>query len=78
MRKLLLIALVIISGVVFIARLFYLQIYETSFQKLSESNAIKMLYDYPQRGFIYDRNGILLVSNQPSYDVMVIPNAVKP
>jgi penicillin-binding protein 2 len=78
MRKLLLIALVILSGVVFIARLFYLQIYETSFQKLSESNAIKMLYDYPQRGFIYDRNGILLVSNQPSYDVMVIPNAVRP
>jgi penicillin-binding protein 2 len=78
MRKLLLITLVIIAGVVFVSRLFYLQIYDTSFQKLSESNAIKMLYDYPQRGFIYDRNGTLLVSNQPSYDVMVIPNDVKP
>jgi penicillin-binding protein 2 len=78
MRKLLLIILVTIAGVVFISRLFYLQIYETSFQKLSESNAIKMLYDYPQRGFIYDRHGTLLVSNQPSYDVMVIPNDIKP
>ncbi len=78
MRKLLLITLVIIAGVVFVSRLFYLQIYDTSFQKLSENNAIKMLYDYPQRGFIYDRNGTLLVSNQPSYDVMVIPNNVRP
>jgi len=78
MRKLLLITLVIIAGVVFVSRLFYLQIYDTSFQKLSENNAIKMLYDYPQRGFIYDRNGTLLVSNQPSYDVMVIPNDVRP
>jgi penicillin-binding protein 2 len=78
MRKLLLITLVIIAGVVFVSRLFYLQIYDTSFQKLSDNNAIKMLYDYPQRGFIYDRNGTLLVSNQPSYDVMVIPNDVKP
>jgi len=36
------------------------------------------LYDYPQRGAIYDRNGKLLVTNQPSYDVMVIPRELKP
>lgn len=77
MRKLLLIAIIVITGVVFIARLFYLQVYNTSFQKLSENNAIKVLYDYPQRGYIFDRNGILLVSNQPSYDVMFIPKEVK-
>ena len=34
------------------------------------------MFDYPQRGFIFDRNGKLLVSNQPSYDVMVIPKNV--
>ncbi|MBT8261820.1 MAG: penicillin-binding protein 2 [Bacteroidia bacterium] len=73
MRKLLLLVLVLITGVVFAGRLFYLQVYDTSFQKLSENNAIKVIYDYPQRGYIYDRNGELLVSNQPSYDVMVIP-----
>jgi penicillin-binding protein 2 len=78
MRKLLLIALVLITGIVFAGRLFYLQIYDTSFQQLSENNAIKVVYDYPQRGYIYDRNGELLVSNQPSYDVMVIPRDVKP
>ena len=67
-----------ITGVVFASRLFYLQVYDTSFEKLSENNAIKIEYDYPQRGYIYDRDGELLVSNQPSYDVMVIPRNVKP
>ncbi len=76
MRKILLLIIVLITGVVFAGRLFYLQIYDTSFQKLSENNAIKILYDYPQRGYIFDRNGELLVSNQPSYDVMVIPRDV--
>lgn len=78
MRKLLLLALVLISGLVFGGRLFYLQIYDTSFKTLSESNAVKKVYDYPQRGYIFDRNGELLVSNQPSYDVMVIPKDVEP
>ncbi|WP_299432700.1 penicillin-binding protein 2 [uncultured Aquimarina sp.] len=78
MRKLLLYLIIITTGIVFIARLFYLQIYNTSFAALSEDNAIKVLYDYPQRGAIYDRNGKLLVTNQPSYDVMVIPRELKP
>ena len=78
MRKLLLLSIVIITGLVFIGRLFYLQIYDTSFQKLSDNNAINIIYDYPQRGYMFDRNGKLLVSNQPSYDVMVIPREVKP
>ncbi len=78
MRKLLLLVLVLITGVVFAGRLFYLQVYDTSFQKLSENNAIKIQYNYPQRGYIFDRNGELLVSNQPSYDVMVIPRDVEP
>lgn len=77
MRKLLLLSIVLISGVVFAARLFYLQIYDTSYQKLSENNAVKIVYNYPQRGYIFDRNGELLVSNQPSYDVMVIPKNVR-
>ncbi len=78
MRKLLLYLIIITTGVIFITRLFYLQIYNTSFAALSEDNAIKVIYDYPQRGAIYDRNGKLLVTNQPSYDVMVIPRELKP
>ena len=49
---------------------------DTSSQISSQNNAVKKVFDYPQRGFIFDRNGKLLVSNQPSYDVMVIPKNV--
>ena len=77
MRKILLFSIVLISGILLTGRLFYLQILDTSYATLSVNNAIKRVYDYPQRGHIYDRNGNLLVSNQPSYDVMVIPREVK-
>ena len=78
MRKLVLIALVLLSGLLFTARLFYLQVFDASSDSLSQNSAIKVMYDYPQRGYMFDRNMKLLVSNQPSYDVMVIPRDVKP
>ncbi|PKP26896.1 MAG: penicillin-binding protein 2 [Bacteroidetes bacterium HGW-Bacteroidetes-2] len=77
MRKWLLYSLVILSGIIFTARLLYLQVFDSSFQQMSEVNAVSIVYDYPQRGYVYDRNGKLLVANQPSYDVMVIPRNVK-
>jgi penicillin-binding protein 2 len=73
MRKVLLPALIIIGAYLLIIRVFYLQIIDDSFKLKSENNAIKIEYDYPERGYIYDRNGVLLVANQPSYDIMVIP-----
>ncbi len=78
MRKLLLFSIIAFVGVTFIARLFYLQIYKPDVYNLYADNAIRKVYDYPKRGYIYDRNGALLVANQPSYDVMVIPREVKP
>ncbi|MEN0080230.1 penicillin-binding transpeptidase domain-containing protein, partial [Flavobacterium lindanitolerans] len=77
MRKLLLPSLIIVAAIVIVARLFYLQIIDDSFIKKSDNNAIKIKYDYPERGYMFDRNGVLLVANQPSYDVMVIPKDVK-
>lgn len=76
MRQFLLFALVILCGVTFIGRLFYLQIYKGGANNLYEDNALRKVWDYPKRGFVYDRNGKLLVGNQPSYDVMVIPREV--
>ena len=78
MRKLLLVSLIIISGLIYISRLFYLQIYSGKAYNLYEDNAIRKVFDYPKRGNVYDRNGKLLVANQPSYDVMVIPREVEP
>lgn len=77
MRKLLLLFLVIAVGLVFIARLFYLQVYSSQSYNIYEDNAIRKVYTYPKRGYVYDRNGTLLVANQPSYDVMVIPREVE-
>lgn len=76
MRQLLLFFLVILCGLTFLGRLFYLQIYTGGATNLYEDNAIRPVWHYPKRGFVYDRNGALLVGNQPSYDVMVIPREV--
>jgi len=77
MRKILLPTLIIAGTLLIIARLFYLQILDDSYIKKSDNNAIKIKYDYPERGYIYDRNGVLMVANQPSYDIMVTPNEMK-
>jgi penicillin-binding protein 2 len=77
-RSSLLSVLIIFIGIVFIFRLFYLQVLDNSYGKnILNNSAVKITYDYPERGYIYDRNGILLVANQVSYDIMVIPREVK-
>ncbi len=78
MRKLLLFGLVILTGICFVGRLFYLQVYTADAYDISNDNAIRKVFQYPKRGYIYDRNDSLLVANQPSYDVMVIPREVEP
>ncbi|OZV69146.1 penicillin-binding protein 2 [Winogradskyella aurantia] len=78
MRKLLLFISVIFVGLVFMARLFYLQVYSSDAYSILDDTAIRKVYNYPKRGYVYDRNGKLLVANQPSYDVMVIPRDVEP
>jgi penicillin-binding protein 2 len=57
---------------IFVIRLFFLQILSDDYKKWADSNAFQRRTLYPSRGVIYDRNGELLVYNQPSYDVMVI------
>ena len=78
MRKILLFGLVILTGICFTGRLYYLQIYTANEFDIDNDNAIRKVFHYPKRGYIYDRNDSLLVANQPSYDVMVIPREVEP
>lgn len=47
------------------------------YQTRSNSNRIKLLPVAPNRGLIYDRNGILLADNKPVYSLTVIPEDVK-
>ncbi|SDR67539.1 penicillin-binding protein 2 [Polaribacter sp. KT25b] len=77
-RSFLLYFLITLVGFVFIGRLFQLQILNKDTYDPIHNAAVKIEYDYPERGYIYDRNGKLLVANQLSYDVMVQPNQVEP
>jgi len=63
--------------VVYIIRLFTLQITSDDYKKSADSNAFLKKIEYPSRGVIYDRNGKLMVYNQPSYDIMVVMNELK-
>ena len=60
--------------VVYIIRLFMLQISSDDYKKSADSNAFLKRIDFPSRGVITDRHGKLLVFNQPSYDIMVVMN----
>ena len=77
MKKLLLSSVIVIIAFTFIGRLSYLQLFRFSPDQILDDPAIKKIYDYPERGYVYDRNGKLMVGNQPAYDVMVIPREVK-
>lgn len=57
---------------VYIVRLLSLQVFETKYKDGADSNAFLRKTQYPPRGLIYDRNGVLLVYNQPAYDVTLI------
>lgn len=68
---------VIVSIVlVYIIRLFMLQIVNDEYKKHADSNAFLNKIQYPSRGIIYDRNDSLLVYNQPAYDVTFIPKEI--
>ncbi len=62
---------------IFLARLFYIQVLREDYKLSAENNVIRIEKVYPGRGFIYDRNHILLVGNQSAYDLMVTPMKVK-
>ncbi|MDR3129838.1 MAG: penicillin-binding protein 2 [Tannerellaceae bacterium] len=64
--------------VIFVIRLFYLQVLNVDYRDWADSNAFLKRTIYPSRGMIYDRQGRLLVYNQPAYDVMVIKREIIP
>ena len=65
------------SILILLLRLINIQIIDSSYKLSANNNVIKAVKLYPERGYIYDRNGTLLVSNQRAFDLMVIPRQVK-
>lgn len=68
---------IVIIALIYIVRLFNLQVLDTTYKNSADSNAFLRKAVYPSRGIIYDRDGRLVVYNQPAYDVMMIPRDVK-
>ncbi len=69
--------MIVVVFVIFLVRLFYLQVLDTGYQQSASDNALRKVTQYAARGLIYDRNGQLLVYNEAVYDLMVIPGQVK-
>ena len=67
-----LIALVVIIAGIFLSRLYYLQVSDDQYKFLATSNTRRDYVIYPPRGYIYDRNDSLIVSNQPAYNLCAI------
>ena len=67
----------LVTIIVIIAQLFYLQVISGKYQKLADDNAILRKVVYPPRGIIFDRHRKAIISNTLSYDLMVTPSQVK-
>ncbi|MBP8777433.1 MAG: penicillin-binding protein 2, partial [Bacteroidaceae bacterium] len=76
-RKIVISGILIAVVLVYLIRLFLLQISTDDYKKNADSNALLKKIEYPSRGAIYDRNGKLLVYNQPVFDVLVTMNELK-
>lgn len=63
--------------VVYILRLFSIQIIESRYKEGADSNAFLKKTQYPPRGLIYDRNHVLLVYNKPAYDIALIMREIR-
>ena len=75
-RKYVLGGAVVVVTFIYLLRLFTLQIMSEDYKKNADSNAFLNKTQYPSRGVIYDRNGKLLVYNQPAYDVTMVMKEV--
>lgn len=76
-RKLTIGMIFVFFAVIFILRLFYIQIIDDKYKLSAENNSQRQITQYPARGLIFDRNGKLLVSNQAAYDLLIIPRQVE-
>ncbi|MFT4643985.1 MAG: penicillin-binding protein 2, partial [Planctomycetota bacterium] len=75
-RKMVLQSLVVIISLIFLIKIFFIQVVDEKFKTAAQNNAVDKIKLYPDRGLIYDRNDELLVYNQPIYDILVIPRRI--
>jgi len=76
-RKYVVMAIFVTVCLIFIGRLFYIQVFNDDYKLSANNNVLRYVTDYPARGLVYDRNGKLLVYNEAAYDLMVTPKQIK-
>lgn len=76
-RKYIIGGIFIAFALIFVIRLFYLQIIDTSYKFSADNNSQRRITKYPARGVIYDRNGKIMVFNEAAFDLMVIPQQTR-
>ena len=67
----------VVVFVLYLIRLFFLQVVNTNYSELANQNVLREKTVYPSRGLIFDRNGELLVYNRAVYDLMVVPKQMR-
>lgn len=67
-----------VIAIIFVARLAYLQLFTDRYALNAANTSIKTEYIIPQRGVIFDRNGVILVGNQPAYEISFTEALMKP
>jgi len=77
-RKYTIQGLFLVVCLILLAKLFYIQVVDDTYFLSAETNVLRKIYTFPARGVIFDRKGKVLVQNEPVYDLLVIPNQVKP
>jgi penicillin-binding protein 2 len=77
-RRLTLIFIVLVIGIIYILRILSLQVLNPEWKDKGTALTEKEVIIYPSRGVIYDRKGQVLVTNQTVYDLMVLPKETKP
>lgn len=75
-RKYVIGAFITLVVLIYVVRLFGLQVGDDKYKESADSNAFIRRVIYPARGLVYDREGRLVVFNKPAYDVMLIPKDV--
>jgi penicillin-binding protein 2 len=76
-RRYVISAIFIVVGIIYLMRLFYIQVLNDSYKMSANNNVLRYMTEYPARGLVYDREGVLLVYNEAAYDLMVTPRQVK-
>jgi penicillin-binding protein 2 len=67
----------VVVGVIFLIKLFFIQVVNRKYKDMAQSNAMFRHIDFPERGLIYDRNGKLIVYNTPEFDLYIIKKEMK-